>query len=74
MEGSISENNESPADSGQTKPGQYTGLISGSEIAGTTAQGYKFKASVGDMVSEIKQKTGSGWVVYSSVQGSVVSQ
>lgn len=54
--------------------GTLTGFVSGSKQNETTAGGYTVSASVGNFASGIKQETASGYTIYSSVQGNIVSE
>ncbi|GIL17861.1 MAG: hypothetical protein BroJett040_16120 [Oligoflexia bacterium] len=54
--------------------GTLTGFVSGSKQNETTTGGYTVSASLGNYASGIKQQTDSGYTVYSSVQGNIVSE
>jgi hypothetical protein len=74
MSASIEDLNPDMSSVTPAKKGQFFGMTSGAIINATSANGYKVTASVGEVQSPIKMKASSGWTVYSSVEGNVVSQ
>ena len=54
--------------------GQQTGLVSGSLQNFTSPQGYRVSAAVGSWTEGLQQKTSQGYTVYTSVEGTIVSE
>lgn len=49
------------------------GIIAGSLQKGTTASGYQIESSTGGLVNEIQTSTSDGYIMYSTVQGALIS-
>lgn len=53
---------------------QLTGFVSGSSQGVPTAGGYRVEASTGNYTNQLQTTTSSGYKVFVSVQGNIISE